>query len=67
MNHYTSLMSNLKDVDEKAIYLKYNNDLVQEVIAVPGATGFPNLLFTNEEYEIHLDNVRLTLENRFNL
>ena len=67
MNHHTSLMSNLKDIDEKAIYLKYNNDLVQEVIAVPGATGFPNWLFTNEEYEIHLDNVRLTLENRFNL
>lgn len=67
MNHYISLMSNLKDIDEKAIYLKYNNDLVQEVIAVPGATGFPNWLFTNEEYEIHLDNVRLTLENRFNL
>ena len=64
MNHNTSLMSNLKDIDEKAIYLKYNNDLVQEV---PGATGFPNWLFTNEEYEIHLDNVRLTLENRFNL
>ena len=67
MNHYTSQMSNLKDIDEKAIYLKYNNDLVQEVIAVPGATGFPNWLFTNEEYEIHLDNVRLTLENRFDL
>ena len=67
MNHYTSQMSNLKDIDEKAIYLKYNNDLVQEVIAVPGGTGFPDWLFTNEEYEIHLDNVRLTLENRFNL
>jgi len=67
MNHYTNLMANLKDIDEKAIYLKYNNDLVQEVIAVPGGTGFPDWLFTNEEYEIHLDNVRLTLENRFNL
>lgn len=67
MNHLINKMANLKDEDEKAIYLKYNNDLSQEVIAVPGATGFPDWLFTNEEYEIHLDNVRLTLENRFNL
>lgn len=67
MNHYITQMSDLKDIDEKAIYLKYNNDLVQEVVPVPGGTGFPDWLFTNEEYEIHLDNVRLTLENRFNL
>ena len=67
MNHYTNLMSNLKDIDEKAIYLKYNNDLVQEVITVPGGTGFPDWLFTDEEYELHLENVRITLENRFDL
>ena len=67
MNHLINKMANLKDEDEKAIYLKYNNDLSQEVIAVPGATGFPDWLFTNEEYEIHLDNVRITLENRFDL
>lgn len=68
MNHYVSEMSNLKDLDEKAIYLKYNNDLSQEVEAVSGqTTGFPIWLFTKEEYEIHLDKVRLALEIRFDL
>ncbi len=67
MNHYVDRMRNLKDIDEKVIYLKYNTYLDTEVLPVPGGNGFPDWLFTKEEYEVHLDNVRFTLENRFNL
>jgi len=67
MNTMVDRMTNLKDIDEKAIYLKYNNDLVQVVSPNSGSVGFPDWLFTEEEYDIHLDNVKLTLENRFDL
>ena len=69
MNHYVGNMANLKDIDEKAIYLKYDNNLSEKIIDndwMSNGTS-PPFLFTQYEYEIHLDNVKIALENRFDL